>query len=116
MYCCSPTVPELTASLARKFIPIYTIVMSKQCRAGEAVQIAPEPERRWYWVLTPAGMWTWAFHSAYRSQQLTSQSELAIRRGAQDAMQHGTPMTVELDDADASMKGAHRKRKRDASP
>ena len=110
----SPTVLELMASLARKFIPIYTIVMSKQCRTGEAVQTALEPERRWYWVLTPAGMW--AFHSAYRSQQLTSQSELAIRRGAQDATQHGTPMTVDLDDADASVKGAHPKRKRDASP
>ena len=61
-------------------------------------------------------MWTWAFHSAYRSQQLSSQSELAIRRGAQDAMQHGTLMTVDLDDADASVKVAHRKRKRDASP
>ena len=90
--------------------------MSKQCRTGEVVQTAPEPERRWYWVLTPAGMCTWAIHSAYRSQQLSSQSELAFRRGAQDAMQHGTPMTVDLDDADASVKVAHRKRKRDASP
>ena len=31
-------------------------------------------------------------------------------------MQHGILMTVDLDDADASVKGAHRKRKRDASP
>ena len=76
--------------------------MSKQRRTGDA--------------LTPAGMWTWAFHSAYRSQQLTSQSELAIRGGAQDAMQHGMLMNVDMDNADASVKSAHRKRKRDASP
>ena len=41
----SPTALELIASLARKFTPIYTIVMSKQCRTGEAVQTTPEPER-----------------------------------------------------------------------
>ena len=90
--------------------------MSKQCRTGDVVETTPEPDRRWCWVLTPAGMWTWAFHSAYRSQQLTSQSELAIRGGAQDAMQYGTLMNVDMGNADASVKGAHRKRKRDASP
>ena len=90
--------------------------MSKQNRTGDVVETTPEPDRRWYWILTPAGMWTWAFHSAYRSQQLTSQSEVAIRGGAQDLMQNEMLMNVGMDNADASVKGAHRKRKRDASP
>ena len=101
------------------FTPSATIVMSKQSRTGEVLQHPPEQDRRWCWVMTPAGMWTWAFHSAYRSQQLVSQSEMAIRRGAQDAMQEGAPFTVDWDAADNSMTsahGAHRKRKRDASP
>ena len=81
--------------------------MNKQPRVDEPDGAAPEAERKWYWFLTANGAWSWAYHAAYRSQQLATNSEAAVGRDVENAcmrLDPGMPASPE------------RKRKRDASP
>ena len=62
--------------------------MSKSQRVDEPGSSSLEEERRWHWILTVANgrkFWDWAYDSAFRSQQLTAESESALSAAKPEA-------------------------------